>query len=93
MPLGDLFVHVYVLVDDALADRTVRVPRRPGPPPACSDAEVLTIALVRHLLGRRSQAGFLARWAGSGAPSSRACRSDAHPSHPRTAKDCAIPPA
>ncbi len=60
MPLGDLFVHVYVLVDDALADRTVRVPRRPGPPPACSDAEVLTIALVRHLLGRPSEAGFLA---------------------------------
>jgi hypothetical protein len=28
--------------------------------PACFDAEVLTIALVRHLLGRPSQAGFLA---------------------------------
>ncbi len=39
-----------------------RSPSRPaaGPTPACSDAGVLTIALVRHLLGRRSEAGFLA---------------------------------
>jgi len=61
MPLGDLFVHVYVLVDDALADGLVAVPRRPGPAPACSDAEVLTIVVVRHLLGRPSEAGFLVR--------------------------------
>jgi hypothetical protein len=60
MPLGDLFVHVYVLVDDALAAGAIPVPRRPGPTPACSDAEVLTLATVRHLLGRRSEAGFLA---------------------------------
>jgi hypothetical protein len=60
MPLGELFVHVYVLVDDALADGTVGVPRRPGPPPACSEAEVLTIGLVRHLLGRPSERAFLA---------------------------------
>jgi hypothetical protein len=59
MPLGDLFVHVYVLVDDALADRAVAVPRRPGPAPACSDAEVLTIAVVRHLLARPSESAFL----------------------------------
>jgi hypothetical protein len=60
MPLADLFVHVYVLVDDALVGGTVAVPPRPGPAPACSDAEVLTIALVRHLLARRSERGFLA---------------------------------
>ena len=59
MPTADVFVHVYVLVDDALAAGTVPVPRRPGPPPACSDAEVLTIALVRHLLGRPSERAFL----------------------------------
>lgn len=58
LPTADLFVHVYVLVDDALAG--CGVPRRPGPAPACSDAEVLTVALVRHLLGRPSEAGFLA---------------------------------
>jgi hypothetical protein len=60
MPLADLLVHVYVLVADALASGTVAVPRRPGPPPRCSDAEVLTIALVRHLLGRPSERAFLA---------------------------------
>ena len=58
MPLADVFVHVYVLVDDAL--RRGAVPPRPGPAPACSDAEVLTVALTRHLLGRPSEAGFLA---------------------------------
>ena|SRR5436309_7527416 len=60
LPTEDLFVYVYVLVDDAIADGAVRIPPRPGPLPACCDVELLTIALVRHLLGRRSEAGFLA---------------------------------
>jgi hypothetical protein len=30
-------------------------PRRPGPALACSDAEVLTLAVVRHLVGRPSE--------------------------------------
>ena len=59
MPLGDLFVHVYVLIDDALTTGAIAVPQRPGPVPSCSDAEVLTVALTRHLLGRPSEAGFL----------------------------------
>ena len=59
LPTEDLFVYVYVLVDDAIADGEVTIPVRPGPVPACSDAELLTIALVQHLLGRRSEAGFL----------------------------------
>jgi Transposase DDE domain len=60
MPLADLFVHVYVLVDDALRSGAVAVPPRPGRPPACSDAEVLTLAVARHLLARPSERGFLA---------------------------------
>ena len=60
LPMAELFVHVYVLVDDALPRGAVPVPRRPGPPPRCSDAEVLTVALVRHLLGRPSERAFLA---------------------------------
>jgi DDE family transposase len=59
MPLAELFVHVYVWIDDALGDGTVPVPPRAGPPPNCSDAEVLTVALVRHLLGRPSERAFL----------------------------------
>lgn len=68
LPTEDLFVYVYVLVDDAITAGQIAIPPRPGPAPACSDAELLTIALVRHLLGRRSEAGFLAEvgrdWAG-----------------------------
>src|SRR6266568_4208641 len=55
-----LFVYVYCLVDDAIKAGALLIPRRPGPAPACTDAELLTIALVRHLLGRRSESGFLA---------------------------------
>ncbi len=55
-----LFVYVYCLVDDAIKASVLSIPRRPGPAPACTDAELLTIALVRHLLGRRSENGFLA---------------------------------
>src|SRR5258705_8453239 len=60
VPTEDLFVCVCGLVDDAIGSGAMAVPRRPGPAPACSDAELLAIALVRHLLGRRSEAGFLA---------------------------------
>ena len=60
LPTEDLFVHVYVLVDDAITDGVVAIPPRPGPVPACSDAEILAVALVRHLLARRSEAGWLA---------------------------------
>ena len=54
-----LFVYIYSLVDDAIKVGVLSIPRRPGPAPACTDAELLTIALVRHLLGRRSENGFL----------------------------------
>ena len=60
LPAEDLFVYVYVLIDDLVSARVIAIPRRPGPAPACSDAELLAIAQVRHLLGRRSEAGFLA---------------------------------
>ncbi len=64
----DLFVYVYVLIDDLIAAGAIAIPPRPGPAPGCSDGGLLTIALVRHLLGRRSEAGFLAEvahnWSG-----------------------------
>ncbi len=60
LPTEDLFVYVYVLIDDAIASGAIEIPPRPGPAPACTDAELLTIAMVRHLPGRRSEAGFLA---------------------------------
>jgi Transposase DDE domain len=60
LPTEDLFVYVYVLVHDLILSGAIRIPRRPGPAPACTDAELLAIAEVRHLLRRRSEAGFLA---------------------------------
>lgn len=49
LPLADLFVHVDVVIDDAIA--TKPSPSHPAKTrPACTDAEVLAIALVRHLL-------------------------------------------
>ena len=60
LPTEELFVYVYVLVHDLILARAIQIPRRPGPAPACTDAELLAIATVRHLLGRRSEAGFLA---------------------------------
>jgi hypothetical protein len=60
LPTEDLFVYVYVLIHDLILAGVVQVPRRPGPAPACTDAELLAIAEVRHLLGRRSEAAFLA---------------------------------
>ena len=60
LPTEELFVYVYVLIHDLILAGAIRIPSRPGPVPACSDAELLAIAEVRHLLGRRSEAGFLA---------------------------------
>lgn len=60
LPAEELFVHCYVLVDDMIKEGHVQIPRRPGPAPACTDAEIITIGLVRHLLRRRSELGFLA---------------------------------
>lgn len=59
-PTEDLFVNVYVLIHDLMLAGAIAVPARPGPTPACSDAELLAIVVVRHLLGRRSESGFLA---------------------------------
>jgi hypothetical protein len=64
LPTEDLFVYVYVLIDDLInasaSASAIAIPPRPGPVPACGDAELLAITPVRHLLGRRSEAGFLA---------------------------------
>ena len=65
LALEDLFVQVYVVIDDAVRNGTVAVPPRPGPAPACSDAEVLAVAVVRHLTGCRSERRWLAEVRGS----------------------------
>src|ERR1700722_9861155 len=79
LPTEELFVYVYVLVHDLMLARAVVVPGRPGPAPACSDAELLAIAVVRHLLGRRSESGFLAEVARDWGTCSRCCRTRVRP--------------
>ena len=64
LPTDDLFACVYVLIHDLIIAGPIAIPPRPGPAPGCSDAEWRTIVMVRHLLGRRSEAGFLTEVAG-----------------------------
>ena len=49
-----------MLIHDLMLAGSITVPPRPAPAPACSDAEPLAIAEVRHLLAQRSEAGFRA---------------------------------
>ena len=60
LPTEDLFVYVYVMIHDLMRAGHITIPSRRGPAPACTDAELLAITVVRHLLGRRSESGFLA---------------------------------
>jgi hypothetical protein len=60
LPTEDLLACAYVVIHDLILAGAIAVPARPGPAPACTDGELLAIAVVRHLLGRRSEAGFLA---------------------------------
>ena len=66
LPSEDLLVYVYVLIDDLMTARIIVIPPRPGPAPGCGDAELLTIATMRHVLGRRSEAGSWPRWTATG---------------------------
>ena len=66
LPGEELFLYVHVLIHDLMPCGAIVVPDRPGPPPACTDAELLAIAIVQHLLGRRSEAGSSPRWPATG---------------------------
>ncbi len=46
LPTEDLFVYVYVLVDDAIGSGATAIAARPGPASACSDAELLLPKLI-----------------------------------------------
>ena len=37
LPTEDLFVYLYMLIDDAIKAGAIAIPARPGPAPACSD--------------------------------------------------------
>lgn len=58
----DLCTWMYVLVSDLFAPLAPLV-ARPGPPPACTDAEVITMALVGECCGWDQETVLLSQWA------------------------------
>jgi Transposase DDE domain len=57
----DLCTWMYVLVSDLFAPLAPLV-ARPGPPPACTDAEVITMALVGECCGWDQETVLLSQW-------------------------------
>src|SRR6478672_5355548 len=57
MTTEDLFILLFCTIDDWL--QTQPLPPRPGKAPACSDSELLTLAVARELLRGRSERSFL----------------------------------
>jgi hypothetical protein len=57
----DFCLHLYVLVDDLWAQIGSRY-RRPGPAPACSDSELLTLVLAGECRGWDEETELLAGW-------------------------------
>jgi hypothetical protein len=58
----DLCLWVYCLVDDIWQQIGPRC-RRPGPPPVCSDAELVTMALIGETKGWDQETALLSEWA------------------------------
>jgi hypothetical protein len=57
----DFCLAMYVLVDDLWARIGPRY-RRPGPPPACSDSELLTMVLVGECRGWDQETNLVTAW-------------------------------
>ena len=57
----DFCLYLYVLVDDLWAQIGPRY-RRPGPAPACSDSELLTMVLVGECRGWDQETDLVAAW-------------------------------
>lgn len=57
---ADLCTLVFVLVDALSRQVVAPHDHRPGPRPACTDSEVVTLTLVAELLGKDIEATFLA---------------------------------
>lgn len=58
----DFCLWVYCVVDELWAQIAPRC-RRPGPAPACSDPELVTMALVGEARGWDQETGLLSHWA------------------------------
>ena len=58
----DLCLWTYVLVDDCW-NQIAALDRRPGPDPACSDPELITMALIGECKGWHEETVLLSEWA------------------------------
>jgi hypothetical protein len=58
---NDLCTWMYVLISDLFAPLAPRV-ARPGPAPACTDAELITMAIVGECCGWDQETVLLSRW-------------------------------
>lgn len=56
----DLCTHVFVLVDDLYRQVVAPHDHRPGPRSVFTDSEVITVTLIAELLGKDTEAPFLA---------------------------------
>jgi len=56
MPTEDLLFRLFCELDDW--PRSQPIPVRSGPNPACTDSEVLTVALAREVVGDDSERRF-----------------------------------
>ncbi len=59
----DFCVWMYVIVDELWRRLPSAYKRGSGPAPACSDSELLTLALVGECRGWRTEAALLSEWA------------------------------
>lgn len=57
----DFCTWMYVVISDAFVDIAPRL-ARPGPAPACSDAEVLTMAVVGECMGWDQETMLISQW-------------------------------
>jgi hypothetical protein len=58
---ADFCLYMYVTVDDVYKTLAASI-RRPGPEPACSDSEVITLALVGECRGWDMETEMLSQW-------------------------------
>jgi hypothetical protein len=86
LPTEDLLACGCVLIHDPMPGRS-RAEPAPGPAPARTDHGLPAITVARHLLGRRSEAGFLTR----GSPRLRAACSPCRRTRARPATPAAGP--
>ncbi len=59
----DFCLWMYVVVDELWCQLPPAYKRRSGPPPACSDSELLTLALIGECRGWTTETTLLGQWA------------------------------